>query len=645
MLISIFLFLLFMPSAAFAVDNSPPKNVLPDKPLVSNESVSGEPKTIADTQSNAMDLPIYYGQVPWASVHRDSRNSDFLPLVTSPRLRVNWSVLDGAALINPGVIDARGNHYMTTGRGSGYSHLHAFDENGKLLWETKPQSSAEDFDALAGFNSPVLDADGDLYVGDGNQFWAFHPDGDVKWVSDLPNPGQPFVYQVISKQGFVGGITVDGSVLFYHRDTGELAVPAFKLPAGVAPEQGPTLPGLWQGGLFDESASELFKQIAFGFKVQVANAPAVHLGTGRVFITASGPKDEKGYSGVLYGLDITDEAIEIAFATRMGGGSGTSPALSPDNKYVYSADGEGQMLAVDTSDGSIAWAAKGEGLLSPAIGADGTIYTGDIFGAPTVIALNPKDGSERWARSYDDYAATLLPALPPQPPYIPNGKPVARLVSVISTSANAVWVGLVLGYEYQPLGSPVPFTIPHKTVVCALAPDDGNLLDCVSVRDSVEGIIKIGTAGRVFVSHTSIFGSAAYYGFNKDLPERFRTPIKPVGGMTAMIPVSYCEQLQLELQAVRDLSTKGLAPVNREEGLLIARTALRIRMQLIGVIDTLRLLGNNSERVTPHLEELKAVVGDYLKALARKPLDHEKTLSVLNSLNAKPISISCSSNS
>lgn len=591
-----------------------------------------------------MGLPSFYGQVPWASVHRDSRNSDFLPLVTLPKLRASWSVLDGAALINPGVIDAHGNHFMTSGRGPGYSHLHAFDEDGKLLWETKPQSSLDDFDALAGFNSPVLDVNGDLYVGDGNQFWAFHPDGEVKWVSELPNPGQPFVYQVISKQGFVGGITVDGSVLFYNRDNGELAVPAFKLPAGVAPERGPGLPGLWQGGLFDANAGELFKQIAFGYKVQVANAPAVHPETGRVFITASGPKDSKGYTGVLYGLDVTEEAIEIAFATKMGGGSGTSPALSPDSKYVYSADGEGQMLSVDTTDGSIVWAAKGEGLLSPAIGADGTIYTGDIFGAPTVFALGPKDGSVRWARSYDDYAATLLPELHPEPPHIPRGKPVARLVSVISTSANAVWVGMVLGYEYHPSGSPVPLTIPHKTVVCALAPDDGNLLDCVAVRDSVEGIIKIGTAGRVFVSHTSIFGSVAYYGFNKDLPERYRTAIKPIGGMTAMIPVSYCEQLQLELEATKVLYANGLAAINRYDELKAASIALQVRMQLIGVNDTLRLLEKNNESVTSTPEELEDVIESSLKALGRELSGRKNMLSAFRSFSAKPISISCPGN-
>ena len=609
--------------------------------VTTQELAFEEPGAAQRRTDGDMGLPDYYAQAPWISVHRDSRNSDYLPLATLPQLVTDWSVLDGAALINPGVIDAEGRHFMTTGRGRGFSHLHAFDRDGELLWETAPAQSADDFDALAGFNAPVLDVDGDIYVGDGNQFWAFHPDGRVKWVSPLPTPGEPFVYQAISEQGFVGGITVGGTVLFYDRDSGELAVPAFELPHGVAPPGGPELAGLWRGGLFDASAAELFKQIAFGYKVEVANAPAIHPETGRLFITAAGPPAGDGYSGVLYGLDISDEAITIAFAVPMGGGSGTSPALSPDSSVVYSADGDGQLLAVDTTTGEIVWATRGEGLLSPAIGEDGTILTGDIFGAPTVFALDPENGARRWARSYDDYAATRLPELEPAPPEIPGGKPVARLVSVISTSVNAVWVGMVLGYEYRPEGSPVSFSIPHKTVVCALAPVDGELLDCVDVRDSVEGIIKIGTAGRLFVSHTSIFGSAAYFGFNEELPARFRTPVRPIGGVTAMVPESYCRQLRLEMDWTTRHIDAALAALDRSDNRSAARSAELARMQVASIDDTIEWTARAGEPVTPSVDELQRIVARTLKALSPHSNPHAGSSVALKTLRSTVPSVDC----
>jgi outer membrane protein assembly factor BamB len=575
-----------------------------------------------------MGLALFYGQAPWASVHRDSRNSDYSPLVTSTKIKTSWSVLDGAALINPGVIDSNGNHYVTSGRGPGFSHLHAIDANGNLLWESPKQSDANDLDALAGFNSPVIDPEGDIYIGDGNQFWAFHADGKLKWVSPLPDSGNPFVYQIISKQGYVGGITVDGKVLFYHRHNGKLALPIFRLPKGVSPARGPALPGLWQGGLFHESVIELFKQIAFGYRVQVANAPAVHPHTGRVFITASGPKDGESLSGVLYGLDIKESGVEIGFSTKMGGGSGTSPALSADSSIVYSADGVGQMLAVDTHTGKVIWAAKGEGLLSPAIAGDGTILTGDIFAAPTVIALNPEDGSQKWARSYDDYAASLLPTLDARPPEFPSGRPVARLVSVISASADNVWVGMNLGYDYHQPGTNLTLPVPHKTVVCALQPEDGELRDCVEVRDTVEGMINIGTAGRLSVSHTSIFGSFFYYGLNSKLPEQYRSPMKPIGGLTGMEPRSFCEQIQLEVDRMIYLNDKLKASLDDENFPASIEIARKAEIQLGAMQDTLALV----ER------EIKLPEEKFVQLTERIDLSLFKLRTLRKSLNSHQIS-------
>lgn len=535
----------------------------------------------ADANLNAMGLAAQYQSAPWVSVHRDSSNSDHAPFATAANLKVLWSALDGAALINPGSINDKGVHFVASGRGEGFANLHAIDTDGKIIWETPVQRGPDDFDALAGFNAPVIDRAGDLYIGDSNQIWAFHPDGTVKWITPLPPGSGPFVYQVISRQGYVGGITAEGWVLFFNPSSGEAATKPFKLPTGVAPEKGPDLRGLWQGGLFDPDAAKMFEKIAFGFGVQVANAPAVHPESGRIFITAAGPKDGDDYSGVLYGLDIVGDEITVGFALKMAGGSGTSPALSPDGAYVYSAGGDGVILAVESATGKVAWSAQGEGLLSPAIGADGVIYTGDIFGDPTVIALSPKGGSQVWARSYSDYAKSRLPSLPPAPPLVENGDPVMRLVSVIAVSSNVVWAGLEIGYEYRPEGAPKPLTAPHISTMCALSIKNGDILHCTDVRDSLEGIINIDAGGRVYVSHTSIFSSTAYYGFNASLPERFRTPARPIGGLTALGPVSYCDQAKAEFETINDQLSEALS-LSADNDLVGAQKALgRARSQLI----------------------------------------------------------------
>jgi len=538
------------------------------------------PVTFSFADDGSWGLADFYGQTAWASVHRDSRNSDYAPIATAVNHRVEWSILEGAALINPGIIGPSGLHYVTSGRGIGFSHLHAFNAQGHMVWQSEPQKTEADLDSLAAFNSPVVDPQGDIYIGDSNQFWAFHAGGEVKWVIDLPSPGEPFVYQVITQQGYVGGITVTGEVLFYHPNDGTLAVPSFTLPVGVADPNGPGLPGLWKGGLFDRKAAEISKQIAFGYKVQVANAPAVHPVTGRIFITAAGPKNSAGYTGFLYGLDVGPKGVEIGFSVKMGGGSGTSPAISPDGRLVYAADGNGTMLAVDTKTGDVRWRAKGEGLLSPAIGGDGTLYTGDIFNTPTVFAIDGLTGKQKWARSYDSYAASVLPELQPYPPRIPSGKPIARLVSVISVSTNNVWVGMEFGYEYFSEFASPPLTIPHKTAICALQPENGDLLGCTLVRDSVEGMIKITTAGRLYVSHTAIFSSTFYYGLNDQLPERYRLTEKPAGGLSALAPITYCEQLSAELQWVRS-SLIEMEDSDKSDAL--SHSARKISIQLTAI--------------------------------------------------------------
>ena len=89
---------------------------------------------------------------------------------------------------------------------------------------------------------------------------------------------------------------------------------------------------------------------------RVANTPAVDPRTGRIYITAAGPLDDGSFTGLLYGLDIVGGEVQIAFAAPMGGGSGTSPAISPDGTQVYAADGDGVMNAFDAATGAQLWA-------------------------------------------------------------------------------------------------------------------------------------------------------------------------------------------------------------------------------------------------------------------------------------------------
>jgi hypothetical protein len=91
----------------------------------------------------------HYAHSAWATVHRDSGNTDYVPLRVSTAVEPAWTALDGAALFVGPVIGPEGNLYVPSGRGEGTSHLHAFARDGALLWETPPMRSRADFDHAA----------------------------------------------------------------------------------------------------------------------------------------------------------------------------------------------------------------------------------------------------------------------------------------------------------------------------------------------------------------------------------------------------------------------------------------------------------------------------------------------------------------
>ena len=510
----------------------------------------------------------YYAQTGWASVHRDSSNSDYAPFVAPAQNKVDWEALDGAATLLAASYGPEGNRYVTTGRGPGSSHLHAFDRHGNLLWESAPQSSKADLDSAAIVSATLVDSNGDVYVSDFDQFWAFHSDGTVKWVSPLPTSGQPFVSSILTNEGYAGGITTAGEVVLFDRKDGSFAVPVFQLPIGEAPPAAPPRPGLWKGGLIDPVNIPLIEAAFFGEVLQVANTPAVHPGTGRIYITAAGPLDLGSLTGRLYGLDIIDGEVYIAFAASMGGGSGTSPAISPDGTAVYAADGDGVMNAFDAETGEILWQATGAaGAASPGVGPDGTIYSGDSRSATeTVVAINPGDGTVLWANNYDDLAASVVERLPLYPPFF-TGLPTARFNSVISISAEKIWVVLAAGYDFFNPSSGRSSMQPRASLLVSLDPKDGSVISSTAIRDTNEGLISIGSDGTLTTSHGSINSSIHYYGINPllnyyianfGMPEAYRFPTRPVGGLSQIGPVSFLDHAIDGIEWVSSLNATAL---------------------------------------------------------------------------------------
>ena len=519
-----------------------------------------------------------YMQSSWSTVHGDSSNSDHVPLAMTSNVRQRWHVLKGAGIWTLPVIAVDGTVYVATGEGPGHSHLHAISPEGEILWRSAPQQSLADLDSLAVFSAPVLDADGDIYIGDGNQFWAFHPDGKVKWVVDLPGLGiQGGFVTGMFVDDYVGGVSIDGKVMLLHRSSGELAMPVLDLPGADGP-LGPPIPDpLWKN-LVDPAIRDQVWEILRGHRYEITNTPAVHPRTGRIYVIGAGVDESEGH---FYGIDVVDDRLKLAFVTKVPAGSGTSPGISPGGERLY-AMAKGQLFAVDAESGEKLWSKDVNGQdASPSVGPDDTVY---ILGGQRLVAVQGASGEIKWARDYNDFVAQQLPELWTRFGLLEQGEAVGFIDSVASVTPDLMWTTVLGGYSMNLFGR--KFTHAAKTWLIAIKPQDGSLIASYPVPDTSEGGITIGPMGELYLDMLAAIASTSHYaGYQWILPSEVQMP-EPVGGLVAF------EQADLKQHCLAGLSwaqrlLRGEGGDTVEPGLATERAAgqLTISSRCVGSVE------------------------------------------------------------
>ena len=488
--------------------------------------------SVATLNAAAYDNPRHadgYAQTTWATVHGDSSNSDEVLLQVPLELEQQWHILKGAGIWTAPSVAPDGTLYSTTGRGKGFSSLHAINPDGSIKWEAAPYQDLDDLDSLAAVSCPVLGDDGDIYLGDANQFWAFHPDGSVKWVQDLPALGVEGVFVTAMIVGDnVGGISTDGKVVLFERASGELAASILDLPGGAASVDSPKVRGLWDGGLVDPERAEMIWDILLGNIYEVANSPAVNPHNGRIYITGAGKTEASGH---LYGIDLVGGELQIAFAADIPPNSGTSPAISADGKRIY-AMAKGEVFALDAQNGEKVWSlAIDAQAASPSVGVADVVY---LLAGENLVAINGATGELAWERSYVEFAAERLPELGRRFGLLRTGEPNAYIDSVVTITDGVLWTSLLLGYELNLFGR--HHHTPVETHLVALDPEDGSILASYPIPDTSEGGISVGPNGELYLDILAAQASIAYYGgYRWMLPSAAKIG-EPSAGLVAFRP-------------------------------------------------------------------------------------------------------------
>jgi outer membrane protein assembly factor BamB len=348
----------------------------------------------------------------------------------------------------------------------------------------------------------------------------------LRWVAELTHFGVQgfFVTPVFSHEGYVGGVSTDGKVIFFERDSGALALPVLDLPGASGPASEAVPPGLLAGGLLAPAFIQPMWDLIYGREIEVANTPAVHPDNGRIFITAAGASPQ---IGVLYGIDTGAAGADIAFAAPLGAGSGTSPTISPDGTLVYAIDDAGVMVALDTTTGERAWEAHDTmGAASPSVGPDGTIYSFNGI-AGTVVAIDGANGQVKWRQQYDALAAQHLRWMP----FLPR---VATVDGIITVTDNGIWAFMDLNYRISADGQDYPQ--PRKVILARLDPADGDVLGWFPVPDTSGALAVPDAQGNWYLSLTGTASSIAWYGVNPRLPGFLQTDLQPTAGLVALRP-------------------------------------------------------------------------------------------------------------
>ena len=527
--------------------------------------LSGEKRNL-NQNSTPWGLPSQYAQTSWPAIHRDSRNSNYLPFTTVSTLKPQWHALEDeySSVIAPVVTGPEGNIYFTTGKDASYGNLHAFDRQGNELWRNY------DLDIGAVCSSPLIDHDGDLYLADTDEFFSFHPDGSLKWkCSGIDGP---FASTVFSLDGYVVGISRNGKVYVFDPRNGQFAARPMELPDQAPGEHYKIAapPGLWDGMMSSGgggiTTSEIFNCL-MGFQFKITNTPVVNPVNGRIYIIGNVKSTDRSSAvqGKFYGIDFTPGngdtpgELRLAFQTRISAGSGASPVISPDGSHIYVLDGTG-ILHAFTRDGENVWRLR-IGVMpgSPSIGPDGMIY---CVNESILYAIKDsgRSGSKAWKMDFTRVGTDVLPDPPPswvvENSYRREVKPSVKCNSVISVSKNYLYLAISAGYELRSARSDADNTsssgdnlteisdlrdfFPLKSLLIVVAPPASSenskpeplISSIIDLPDTSEGIISLDKSGMVFCSHASIASSVAYYNARKmgfDFP-------KPVGGISVLSP-------------------------------------------------------------------------------------------------------------
>ena len=273
----------------------------------------------------------------------------------------------------------------------------------EVLWTFKAKSSLT--------ASPVIGEDGSIYVASTDGvLYALGPDGQAKWtytaqesIYGTPAIGPGEVIYFADLSGHFYAVGADGALKW-----------VFPVPTGdhrrilgaplVTPD-GLSFFGSWNNGFYCVEPAGTMRWQA-KLSGLISSAPAAD-GEGNIYLATQASSFQNFLAVHKFSPNSAKPVWTYTDSQRLGSHRIiSSPAIDTSRQRLYvgiCASSNGSLIAVNLADGKRAWSARlPKGVIaSPAVGTDGTVYTGCLDGS--VYALDPVSGSPKWSFRADGY--------------------------------------------------------------------------------------------------------------------------------------------------------------------------------------------------------------------------------------------------
>ncbi len=301
-----------------------------------------------------------YGGYPstsaYVGVHAGPLNNDLVLCNTAGTYEQAWHALASQAIAQPNTFSpSNDTTYVTTSQPTTEScTVHAIDvATGETQW------CATEAGAIG--SSVTVDEDGHLFLAADNGLVSWTADGVERWRQAFQG-GERAVGVHFHPTGPVATVTTDGRILMVDRTSGEIlaeldAYAAFGLVAPPAGGGGLSLQNalpepvrLDFESVFGDTSSLL--EVFAGASDEYTDNTLGVAPTGEMYVIGAGAVSGEG---ALVQIRIEGGALVPGWMAPTTRGSASSPAISPDGRYVRIADGNGTqgILAPGTAGASI----------------------------------------------------------------------------------------------------------------------------------------------------------------------------------------------------------------------------------------------------------------------------------------------------